>query len=147
MKTRSPAVRRSVLHAAAARPLPESESAFFEPLHAAYAGLCAALYNFAPLSGHPGGSLSSGRIAEALLFESMDYDFTRPGAPGADLLVYAAGHKALGLYALWALRNELVRIGAPERLPDVGLQLRLEDLLGFRKNPSQATPLTRALGA
>ena len=50
--------------------------------------------------------------------------------------LYAAGHKALGLYAMWALRNEIVRIGAPELLPqDDRMQLRLEDLLGFRRNP------------
>ena len=27
-----------------------------------YRSLCAALYNYAPTSGHPGGSISSGRI-------------------------------------------------------------------------------------
>ncbi|MBI4347923.1 MAG: hypothetical protein HY553_13785 [Elusimicrobia bacterium] len=139
--------RRSRSHASAAKPLPDGDREFLEQVHVAYAALCAALYNFAPLSGHPGGSLSSGRIAQALVFGGLDYDFRRPAAPGADLLVYAAGHKALGLYALWALRNELVRIAAPEWLPDQSEQLRLEDLLGFRKNPSQDTPLIRSLGS
>jgi transketolase len=41
-----------------------------------------------------------------------------------------------------ALRNEIARIGAPELLPaDESLQLRLEDLLGFRRNPTTTTPL------
>jgi transketolase len=41
-----------------------------------------------------------------------------------------------------ALRNEIARIGAPELLPtDERLQLRLEDLLGFRRNPVEKTPL------
>ena len=66
----------------------------------------------------------------------MDYDFSDPESPTADLISYAAGHKALGLYALWALRNEVVRIARPDLLPtDEQLQFRLEDLLGFRRNP------------
>jgi transketolase len=41
-----------------------------------------------------------------------------------------------------ALRNEIARIGAPELLPaNERLQLRLEDLLGFRRNPVTKTPL------
>ena len=119
------------------------DKAFFEQLHAAYAALCASLFNFVPCSGHPGGSLSAGRIAQALVFGGMDYDFADPRASGADLVVFTAGHKALGLYALWALRNELARIGAPERMPAEAAQMRIEDLLGFRKNPTTSTPLFR----
>ena len=40
-----------------------------------------------------------------------------PDRADADIISYAAGHKALGLYAMWALRNEIARIGAPELLP------------------------------
>jgi len=48
----------------------------------------------------------------------------------------------LGLYSMWALRNEVMRIGTPELLPsDERNQLRLEDLLGFRRNPVTNTPL------
>jgi transketolase len=112
-----------------------------------YRSLCSILYNYVPQSGHPGGSLSSGRIASALVFVSMDYDVSRPGRSDADVLSYAAGHKAMGLYALWALRNEVLRIGAPQMLPDEADQLRLEDLLGFRRNPTTATPLFRELRA
>ncbi len=107
-----------------------------------YRSLCALMFNYAPTSGHPGGSVSSGRIVQSLLFDSMDYDLSRPERLDADIVSYAAGHKALGLYALWALRNEVARIAAPELLPaDVRRQLRLEDLLGFRRNPITQTPL------
>ena len=72
----------------------------------------------------------------------MDYDFSDPDRRDADLVSYAAGHKALGLYALWALRDEVMRIAAPHLLPaDEKLRLRLEDLLGFRRNPITKTPL------
>ncbi|HEY6111232.1 MAG TPA: hypothetical protein VIV62_01830 [Chthoniobacterales bacterium] len=107
-----------------------------------YRTLCAVMYNYAPLSGHPGGSISSGRFVARLLFDAMDYDLARPNRADADILSYAAGHKALGLYAFWALRNEIARIAAPELLPsDEHLQFRLEDLLGFRRNPSTHTAL------
>src|SRR6476469_3833463 len=113
-----------------------------------YRTLCAAMYNYAPLSGHPGGSISCGRFVQRLLFETMDYDFARPNRRDADLISYAAGHKALGLYAMWALRNEIARIAAPELLPaDERCKLRLEDLLGFRRNPTTTTPLFRKFHA
>jgi transketolase len=113
-----------------------------------YRTLCAILYNYAPTSGHPGGSISSGRFVASVLFGAMEYDLTHPRRADADLISYAAGHKALGLYAMWALRDEVARLSAPELLPDeVGLRLRLEDLLGFRRNPSNRTPLFMELGA
>lgn len=113
----------------------------FEALDAVYRSLCATLYSFTS-SGHPGGSISSGKTVAALLFDVMDYDLSDPWAPHADTVVYAAGHKAMGLYAMWALRDELARIADPSLLPsDVKKRLRLEDLLGFRRNPTQGTPL------
>ncbi len=112
-----------------------------EGIDLVYRTLCGILYNFVPTSGHPGGSISSGRIVESLIFNTMDYDFSNPNTQEADMLVYAAGHKAMGLYAMWALRNELIRIGKPELLPEEKFQLRLEDLLGFRRNPTNDTPL------
>jgi transketolase len=106
-----------------------------------YRTLCAVMYNFVPMSGHPGGSISSGRIVSRLLFDTMDYDLAQPNRNDADIISYAAGHKALGLYAMWALRNEIARIAAPELLPhDAKEQLRFEDLLGFRRNPTTKTP-------
>jgi len=105
-----------------------------------YRTLCSVLYNFAS-SGHPGGSVSSGRFVASAIIETMDYNIGDPDQPEADLISYAAGHKAMGLYAMWASRNEMVRVGKPELLPDPARQLRLEDMLGFRRNPTQGTPL------
>jgi len=127
--------------------LPAEEIRAFELLDAAYRALCAMLYNYAPMSGHPGGSISSGRFVSMLLFDTMAYDFTQPDRDDADVISYAAGHKALGLYAMWALRNEIVRIAAPDLLPGTEDQLRLADLLGFRRNPENDTPRFRTLGA
>jgi transketolase len=126
------------------RPLSAAEADQFETFDLIYRSLCAILFNYVPTSGHPGGSISSGRFVSAVLFDSMTYDVSNPDRPDADLISYAAGHKALGLYGMWALRNEVIRIAAPEMLPgDERLQLRLEDLLGFRRNPISSTPLFR----
>lgn len=123
-------------------PLSKAEHEAFESFDLIYRSLCAILYNYVPMSGHPGGSISSGHFAQALLFESMDYDLSDPLREDADIISYAAGHKALGLYALWALRNEIARIGAPSLLAkEIKHQFRLEDLLGFRRNPITKTPL------
>lgn len=123
-------------------PLGDADLRAFETLDSAYRALCAMLYNYAPTSGHPGGSISSGRFVAALLFDAMAYDLSDPHRDDADVISYAAGHKALGLYAMGALRNEIARIAAPELLaPRIEDQLRLEDLLGFRRNPTNATPL------
>ena len=125
-------------------PLDQATIGHLEMFDLIYRTVCAAMYNYAPLSGHPGGSISSGRIVARLLFSAMDYDLGEPGRMDADILSYAAGHKALGLYAMWALRNEVARVAAPYLLPhDERFQLRFEDLLGFRRNPITATPLFR----
>ncbi|MHB8999868.1 MAG: thiamine pyrophosphate-dependent enzyme, partial [Thermoanaerobaculia bacterium] len=125
-------------------PLSEAEVENFQTFDLIYRSLCSILYNYVPTSGHPGGSISSGRFVSAVLFDSMTYDVSNPDRHDADLISYAAGHKALGLYGMWALRNEVMRIAAPQLLPaDETLQLRLEDLLGFRRNPITATPLFR----
>jgi transketolase len=131
-----------------AAPLDATELADFESFDLLYRSLCTVLYNYVPGSGHPGGSISSGRFVASLLYDAMDYDVSAPDREDADLISYAAGHKALGLYAMWALRNEVLRVGAPDLLPqDERYQLRLEDLLGFRRNPINATPLFRSLGS
>jgi transketolase len=126
----------------------DSELASFEFFDSAYRSLCAMLFNYVPGSGHPGGSISSGRLCQGIVFDAMDYDLSDPEIPGADIVSYSAGHKALGLYALWALRNEVARITRPELLPEAAhRQFRLEDLLGFRRNPESDTPLFRRFGA
>ncbi len=111
-----------------------------------YRTLCSILFNFAS-SGHPGGSVSSGHFVAAAIIETMDYNIGDPDQPDADLISYAAGHKALGLYAMWAARNEMVRVSNPELLPEPSKQLRLEDMLGFRRNPTQETPLFKKFKA
>ena len=129
-------------------PLTAEERAPFETLDLVYRSLCALLFNYVPTSGHPGGSISSGRFVAALLFDALDYDLARPDREDADIVSYAAGHKALGLYALWALRDEIARLAAPALLPaDARQRLRLEDLLGFRRNPVGRTPLVERFGA
>ena len=125
----------------------DDEIKALEDIDLIYRTLVAVLYNFAPLSGHPGGSVSSGRIVQGLLFGSMDYDLFDPLRENNDIIAYAAGHKAMGLYALWALRNELIRASGSADLPREKLQLRLEDLLGFRRNPTTTAPLFRKFGS
>lgn len=112
-----------------------------------YRTLVAIQFNFSQ-SGHPGGSVSAGHIMTAALFDSMQYDIGNPLREDQDLLSFAAGHKATGLYAMWALRDEVARIANPGLLPDGDhLRLRWEDLLGFRRNPTQPTPLFKQFGA
>ncbi len=107
-----------------------------------YRSLCAILYNFVPTSGHPGGSISSGVIRNYLLYHGLYFDISNPNREDADVWVEAAGHKALGLYTALALMDEVVRIGASHLLPeDMKDRLRLEDLLGFRRNPETDLPL------
>src|SRR5665811_1745864 len=121
-------------------PLPAEYSDSLEFYDLIYRTLCAVMFNHAS-SGHPGGSISSGHIVESLVFNQLNYDISNPMDRTADIVSYAAGHKALGLYAMWALRNEIVRQSHPALLPEVIQQMRLEDLLGFRKNPITKTPL------
>ena len=123
-------------------PLSPEEIGHFETLDLVYRSLCALLYNYVPMSGHPGGSISSGRFVAGLLFDALNYDLAQPDREDADIISYAAGHKAMGLYAMWAIRDEIARLHAPDLLPkDVKFRLRLEDLLGFRRNPITQTPL------
>lgn len=131
-----------------ASPLSGEKIQHFEQLDLLYRSLCALMYNYVPMSGHPGGSISAGRFMAALLFDHMEYDLSQPQRDDADLMSFGAGHKAMGLYALWALRDEIARLAAPDLLPaDARFRLRLEDLLGFRRNPITDTPFFRAFGA
>lgn len=108
-----------------------------------YRSLVAIQFNFSQ-SGHPGGSVSAGHIMTAALLHTMQYDIGDPLRDDQDLLSFAAGHKATGLYAMWALRDEVTRIARPDMLPSADrLRLRWEDLLGFRRNPKHPTPLFR----
>ncbi len=125
----------------AAYQIPQDLKTFLTDFDVAYRALCSVLYNFAPLSGHPGGSISSGRIVSTLMFNTMAYNFAAPDDNSNDIYSYAAGHKALGLYAMSALRDEVARLLAPQMLAAEGRRLRMEDLLGFRKNKTAGTKL------
>ncbi len=46
-----------------------AELAAFETLDLLYRALCALLFNYVPTSGHPGGSISSGRFSPTMLFD------------------------------------------------------------------------------
>ena len=73
-----------------------------------------------PPRGHPGGSVSSGRFVAALLFDAMDYDVGDPDRADADVISYAAGHKALGpLRDVGAAQRDRARrrARAPARRP------------------------------
>ena len=96
--------------------LPVEDSDSLKFLDLCYRTLCAVMFNHAS-SGHPGGSVSSGRIVESLIFNQMNYDISNPMDRTADIISYAAGHKALGLYAMRALRNEMMIVGARELVP------------------------------
>ena len=123
-------------------PLDENDKKSMEQFDIIYRALVAMLYNYVTCSGHPGGSISSGRFVQTLIFNNMNYDFNNPDRLDSDIISYAAGHKALGLYAMWALRNEMIQDSKPEMLPkDIKHQLRLEDMLGFRRNPTCDTTL------
>ena len=63
-------------------PLSAGEVQQFESFDLIYRSLCALLFNYVPLSGHPGGSISSGRFVTSILFNTMDYDILRPGPRG-----------------------------------------------------------------
>ena len=59
-------------------PLDAGELSAFTEFDQIYRTLCALMYNYVPMSGHPGGSISSGRFVEMILFASLDYDFSEP---------------------------------------------------------------------
>jgi len=114
-------------------PLAPAELACFEATDLFYRSLCALLYNYVPTSGHPGGSISSGRFVAGLLFDAMDYELARPDREDADIISYAAGHKAMGLYSMWALRDELLALEVQRSRYEEVLRenRRLRDLLAF----------------
>ncbi len=127
-------------------PVAAKQVKLLEEFDLIYRTLCMLLFNYVPVSGHPGGSISAGRFLAGLLLNSLDYDISRPQREDADIISFAAGHKTMGLYSLWAMRNEALRIAAPELLPsEERFQLRLEDLLGFRRNPIAKTPLLKKI--
>jgi transketolase len=129
-------------------PVSASQIELLEGFDLIYRTLCTLLFNYVPASGHPGGSISAGRFLTGLLLGCMDYDISRPQREDADVISLGAGHKTMGLYSLLAMRTEALRIASPLLLPEEArFQLRLEDLLGFRRNPIAGTPLLKKFDA
>ena len=67
------------------RALNGEERKALESFDLIYRTLCALMFNFVPTSGHPGGSVSSGRMVAGLLFDVMDYDLEAPDREDADI--------------------------------------------------------------
>jgi hypothetical protein len=53
-----------------------------------YRSLCAMMYSYVPTSGHPGGSISSGRFVAGIVFDSLDYDASDPDREDADVIFH-----------------------------------------------------------
>ena len=53
-------------------PLAAEDLARFEAVDLFYRSLCALLYNYVPMSGHPGGSISSGRFVAGVVFDAAE---------------------------------------------------------------------------
>ncbi len=87
--------------------------------------------------GHPGGSISSGRFVQALLFDALDYDLVaaRPRMTRTSSRTRRATRRsACTRCGRCATRSPASprRSCSPRTRRE---QLRLEDLLGFRRNP------------
>jgi transketolase len=52
-------------------------------------------------SGHPTSSMSAADLMAVLLAEHLRYDFTVPGHPGNDRLIFSKGHASPLLYAMY----------------------------------------------
>jgi transketolase len=58
-------------------------------------------------SGHPTSSMSAADLMAVLLAEHLRYDFTMPGHPGNDRLIFSKGHASPLLYALFRAAGAL----------------------------------------
>lgn len=121
----------------------EEEIRSAERLFAAYRSIVITLFNFVQ-SGHPGGSISMGRaLLNLTLNKNTKLDISDLDRPDSDVIGMAAGHKALGLYSYLGLMFEIVKIKDPKLYEAIKRKMRLEDLLGFRKNPATELPLMK----
>jgi len=121
----------------------EQDLEIMERLFICYRAIAIMLFNFAQ-SGHPGGSISAGRIfLNLMLNKNMKIDITDLNRPDSDIIGLAAGHKALGLYSFLGLIFEIVKLKDIKLYNSIKHKLRLEDLLGFRKNPATVLPLMK----
>jgi len=119
----------------------DEEFKIVERMFTAYRAIVIMLFNYAQ-SGHPGGSISAGRvILNLMLNENSKFDITDLDRPDSDVIGFAAGHKALGLYSFLGLLFEIVKLKDPKLYNSIGRKMRFEDLLGFRKNAVTELPL------
>jgi transketolase len=52
-------------------------------------------------SGHPTSSMSAADLMAVLLAQHLRYDFSEPGHPGNDHLIFSKGHASPLLYAMY----------------------------------------------
>ena len=74
-------------------PLTQDDATCFENLDLIYRTMCALLFNYVPTSGHPGGSISAGRIISGLIFDTMNYDVSDPNREDADIISFCSRSK------------------------------------------------------
>ncbi len=121
----------------------KQEQEMMERLFIVYRAIVITLFNFVQ-SGHPGGSISAGRIILNILFnKNTKIDITDLNRSDSDVIGMAAGHKALGLYSFLGLIFEIVKLKDEKLYNSIEHKLRFEDFLGFRKNSATITPLMK----
>ncbi len=119
------------------------EKQILERLFIAYRAMVILLFNFVQ-SGHPGGSISVGRLLLNLLYnKNTKIDISNLSRSDSDIIGMAAGHKALGLYSFLGLIFEIVKLKDKKLFDSIEHKIRFEDLLGFRKNPATTLPLLK----
>jgi transketolase len=125
------------------RKMSQEEFDIIERLFIAYRAIVIMLFNYVQ-SGHPGGSISCGRIIlNLLLNDNSKFDISDLNRKDSDVIGFAAGHKALGLYSFLGLIFEIVKLKDKKLYDSTKDKIRLEDLLGFRKNPVTVLPLMK----
>ncbi len=106
---------------------------------AIYRSLCALIYNYVPMSGHPGGSISSGRFVVGRC-SSTRWTTTCPIPDRVRRRHHLLRRRAQGARTVrdvGAAQRGRAHRRRPTCCPrDARQQLRLEDLLGFRRNPT-----------
>lgn len=121
----------------------EQDLQIMERLFIAYRAIVITLFNFVQ-SGHPGGSISCGRIILNLMFnKNTKMDIADLNRSDSDIIGFAAGHKALGLYSYLGLLFEIVKLKDEKLYNSIKNKIRFEDLLGFRKNAATISPLMK----
>ena len=97
--------------------LTADELARFEAVDLFYRSLCAPPLQLRADVGPPRGLdlLGPLRGGDPLRRDGLRRS-RNPDREDADIVSYAAGHKAMGLYAMWALRDEIARVGHPALL-------------------------------